>query len=70
METLGAHECDHLDGIATTVQHSKTAFRSDVQIKRTDRGRETRSNDVDEPVRGVKSAGRIERLLRNERQLQ
>ena len=78
-----------MDASATTEQHSKTAFRSDVQVKppeevpaksesitgvdiqkverkfavrnvtelvvdagqQTDRGRETRSNDVDEPVR-------------------
>ena len=32
-EVLEAHECDNLDAIATTVQHSRTAFRSDVQIE-------------------------------------
>ena len=33
MEALGAHVCDRLDAIATTEQHSKTAFRSDVQVE-------------------------------------
>ena len=33
MEALGAHESDNLDVVATTEQHSKTAFRSDVQIE-------------------------------------
>ena len=104
-EALEAHEIDSLDAIATTEQHSRTAFRSDVQVEppeevpvnsesitsggtrkveskfavrnvtelvvdagqQTDRGRETRSYDVDEPIRSVKSAGRIERLLRNKR---
>ena len=33
MEALGTHVCDNLDVIATTVQHSRTAFRSDVQIE-------------------------------------
>ena len=33
MEALGAHVCDNLDEIATTVQHLRTAFRSDVQIQ-------------------------------------
>ena len=37
--------------------------------QQTDRGRETRSNDVDEPVRSVEPAGRIERLLSNKRGL-
>ena len=36
-------------------------------VQQTDRGRETRSKDVDELGRSVKSAGRIERLLRNKR---
>ena len=104
-EVLEAHESDNLDVVATTEQHSKTAFRSDVQVEpseeapvnsesitgvdiqkverkfavrnvtelvvdagqQRDRGRETRSNDVDGSVRGLKSAGRIERLLRNKR---
>ena len=35
--------------------------------QQADKGRKTRLNDVDEFVRGVKSAGRIERLLRNKR---
>ena len=35
--------------------------------QQADRGRETRLNDVDGSVRGVKSAGRIDRLLRNKR---
>ena len=102
-EVFEAHESDNLDAVATTEQHSKTAFRSDVQVEppeevpensesitsvdpqkverrfavrnvtelmaddgqQTDRGRKTRLNDVDGLVRGVKSAGRIERLLRN-----
>ena len=92
--------CDNLDAIATTVQHLRTAFRSDVQIvpdnsefitsvdirkvesgfavrnvtelivddgQQAEKGRKTRLNDVDGLVRGVKSAGRIERLLRNKR---
>ena len=33
MEALGAHVCDNLDAIATTVQHQRTAFRSDVHIE-------------------------------------
>ena len=33
MEALGAHVCDNLDAIATTVQHLRTAFRPDVRIK-------------------------------------
>ena len=33
MEVLEAHVCDNLDAIATTQQHLRTAFRSDVQIK-------------------------------------
>ena len=33
MEALGAHVRDNLDAIATTVQHLRTAFRSDVQIE-------------------------------------
>ena len=103
MEVLEAHESDNLDVVATTEQHSKTAFRSDVQIEaaeevpdnsefitsvdtrkvesdfavrnvtelivddgqQADKGRKTRLNGVDGLVRGVKSAGRIERLLRN-----
>ena len=32
-EVLEAHECNNSDAIATTVQHSRTAFRSDVQIE-------------------------------------
>ena len=105
MEALGAHVSDNLDAIATTEQHLRTAFRSDVQIElpeevpdnsesitgvgiqkvenkfivrkwtelvvddgqQADRGRKTRLNDVDGLVRGVKAAGRIERLLRNKR---
>ena len=101
MEALRANVCDNLDAIATTAQHLRTAFRSDVQIEppeevpdnsesitsvgtrkverkfvvrnvtelmvddgqQADRGRKTRLNDVDGSVRGVKSAGRIERLL-------
>ena len=35
--------------------------------QQADRGRKTRLNDVDGLVRGVKSAGRVERLLRNKR---
>ena len=35
--------------------------------QQADRGRKTRLNDVDGLVRGVESAGRIERLLRNRR---
>ena len=35
--------------------------------QQADRGRKTRLNDVNGLVRGVKSAGRIERLLRNKR---
>ena len=35
--------------------------------QQVDRGRKTRLNDVDGLVRCVKSAGRIERLLRNKR---
>ena len=35
--------------------------------QQADRGRKTRLNDVDGLVRGVTSAGRIERLLRNKR---
>ena len=35
--------------------------------QQADTGRKTRLNDVDGLVRGVKSAGRIERLLRNKR---
>ena len=35
--------------------------------QQADRDRNTRLNDVDGLVRGVKSAGRIERLLRNQR---
>ena len=35
--------------------------------QQADKGRKTRLNDVDGLVRGVKSAGRIERLLRNRR---
>ena len=35
--------------------------------QQADEGRKTRLNDVDGLVRGVKSAGRIERLLRNKR---
>ena len=104
-EALEAQESDNLDVVATTEQHSKTAFRSDVQIEpseevpdnsefitsvdtrkvesefavrnvselivddgqQADKGRKTRLNDVDGSVRGVKAAGRIERLLRNER---
>ena len=31
MGALGAHVCDNLEAIATTVQHLRTAFRSDVQ---------------------------------------
>ena len=103
MEALGAHVCDNLDEIATTVQRLRPAFRSDVQIEppegvtdnsesitsvdtrnverklavrsvtelivddgqQADRGRKTRLNDVDGSVRSVKSAGWIERLLRN-----
>ena len=97
--------CDNVDAIATTVQHLRTAFRSDVQIEppeevpdnsdsiasvytrkverkfavrnvtelmvddgqQADRGRKTRLNDVDGLVRGDRSAGRIERLLRSKR---
>ena len=33
MEALGTHVCDTLSAIATTVQHWRTAFRSDVQIE-------------------------------------
>ena len=96
---------DNLDAIVTTVQHLRTAFRSDVQIdppeevpdnsesitsvgsrkverkfsvrnvtelivddgQQAVRGRKTRLNDVDGSVRCMKSAGRIERLLRNKR---
>ena len=36
-------------------------------VQQADRGRKTRLFDVDGLVRGVKSAGRIERLLRNKR---
>ena len=99
-EVLEAHE-----RVATTEQHSKTAFLSDVQIEppqevtdnsefitsvdtrkvesefavrnvtelivddgqQADESRKTRLNDVDVLVRGLKSAGRIERLLRNKR---
>ena len=32
-EVLEAHESDNLDVVATTEQHSKTEFRSDVQIE-------------------------------------
>ena len=105
MEALGSRVCDNLDAIATTVQHLRTALRSDDQIEPTeevpdnsefitsvgtrkverkfavrnvtelivddgqqvDRGRKTQSNGVDGSVRGVKSAGRIEKLLRNKR---
>ena len=35
--------------------------------QQADKGRKTRLNDVDGLVRGVKSAGRVERLLRNKR---
>ena len=35
--------------------------------QQADRGRKTRLNDVGGLVRGVKSAGRIDRLLRNKR---
>ena len=35
--------------------------------QQADKSRKTRLNDVDGLVRGVKSAGRIERLLRNKR---
>ena len=99
-EVLEAHESDNLDVVATTEQHSKTVFRSDIQIEpseeipnspesitsigaredgervrrekrddgpQADKGRKTRLNDVDGSVRGVKSAGRIERLLRHKR---
>ena len=104
-EALKAHESDNLDVVATTEQHSKTAFRSDVQFEppeevpdnsefitradtrkvesefaarnvtelivndgqQADKGRKTRLNDVDGLVRGVKSARRIGRLLRNKR---
>ena len=102
---LEALESDILDVVATIEQHSKTAFRPDVQVEpsegvpdnsefitsvdtrkvesefavrnvqamivddgqQADKGRKTRLNDVDGLVRGVKSAGRIERLLRNKR---
>ena len=101
-EVLEAHESDNSDAVATTEQHSKTAFRSDVKTEppeevpnssefftsidaqkvesefaarnvtelivddgqQADEGRKTRLNDVDGLVRGVKSAGRIEILLR------
>ena len=103
MEALGAHVCDNLDAIATTVQNRRTTFRSDVQIEppeevpdnsgsvtsvdtrkverkfavgnvtelmvddgqQADRGRKTRLIDVDGLVRSVKSARRVEKLLRN-----
>ena len=32
-EVSEAHESDNFDVVATTEQHSKTAFRSDVQIE-------------------------------------
>ena len=104
-EVLEALESDKLDVVATTEQHSKTAFRPDVQIEpseevpdnsefitsvdiwkvesefavrnvtecfvyggqQADESRKTWLNDVDGIVRGVKAAGRIERLLRNKR---
>ena len=42
MEALGAHVCDNLDAIATTVQHPRTAFRSDVQIEPAEEARQLR----------------------------
>ena len=33
MKVSGAHVCDNLDAIATTVQHLRTAFGSHVQIE-------------------------------------
>ena len=104
-ETLEACENGNFDVVVTTEQHSKTAFRSDVQIEppeevpdnsefitsvdvrkvesefavrnvtelivddgqQTDTGRKTRLNDVDGLVRGVRSAGRIERPLGSKR---
>ena len=104
-EVLEALESDNLDVVATTEQHSKTAFRSDVQVEppeevpdnsesittvdtreverkfavrnvtelvfhdgqQADECRKTLLSDVDGLSRCMKSAGRIERLLRNKR---
>ena len=104
-EVLEALESDNLDVVATTEQHSKTAFRSDVKVEppekvpdnsdpitsvdtreverkfavrnvtelvvhdgqQADESRKTRLNDVDGLIRCMKSAGGIERLLRNKR---
>ena len=41
MEALGAHVCDNLDAIATTVQYLRTAFRPDVQIEPPEKSQTT-----------------------------
>ena len=63
---------ESITGVGIQKVERKFAVRNVTELmvddgQQADRGRKTRSNDVDEPVRGVKSAGRIERLLRNER---
>ena len=99
-DVLEALESGNLNVVATTGQHSKTAFRSDVQAEppeevpdnsesitsvdtrevernvtelvvhdgqHADESRKTWLNDVDGLIRCMKSAGRIERLLRKKR---
>ena len=63
---------ESITGVGIQKVERKFAVRNVTELvvdagQQTDRGRETRSNDVDEPVRSVKPAGRIERQLRNKR---
>ena len=57
MEVLEAHENDNLDVVVTTVQHSKTALRPDVQVEP--------SEEVPDNSESITSAERIRREKRD-----
>ena len=63
---------EFITSVDTRKVQSEFAVRNVTELivddgQQADRGRKTRLNDVDGLVRGVQSAGRIERLLRNKR---
>ena len=63
---------EFITGVGIQKVKRKFAVRNVTELvldtgQQSDRGRETRSNDVDELVRSVKPAGRIESMLRNKR---
>ena len=68
----GPDNSESITSVATRKVERKFAVRNVTELvvddgQQANKGRKTQLNDIDGLVRGVKSAGRIERLLRNKR---